>query len=433
MIIQACFDQPLYEVPKMPRMKKLTAIVLAVLFCFCLASCRESNEAKYQRAGKLMAEGRYEEAVRVCEEAGDYEDAGRMAAYGKAVMAAEAGDYPTALSAFSSLGDYKDSPTMVTYYTARQYESQATETNWSPRAIAADTYDRIAFFRDSAERAEQCRRTLYEEAVHLAETEQYGLSIERLKAIPLYEDSTLLRQYYEAFRLEQEDRFSEACAAFLALGEAYRDAADQAEAVQKRGYDKADAYERAGNQEAARLIFEDLGGYGDAAERAGKPYYDLGVSLRNEKRWVDAVNAFLAAGSYGDAEEQVKETRYLQAIDRRGQQNWDGAIEIFTELGDYKDSATVQIDETIYQKADALEKDGDPEAAYELFMSIDRYRDAYARACKPYYDLGVTLREAGELDAAVSAFEHAGKYEDAKEQIREIKDQQAAAEEAAAN
>ena len=415
----------------MSQMRKPFSIAMIVLICFCLAACGESDQAKYDRAGKLLDEGRYEEAAGLLDGLGAFEDAERMAAYGKAAAAAETGDYTAAISALSALGDFRDSGAMVIYYTARQYESQATETNWSPGAIAADTYDRIAYFRDSGERAEQCRRTIYDEAVRLAETGQYGLSVERLRAISLYGDSTKLRQYYEAFELEQEDRYAEACAAFLALGEEYRDAADQAEAVLKRGYDKADAYERAGNQEAARRIFEDLGGYGDASGRAGKPYYDLGMELRNEKRWVDAVNAFMTAGTYSDAETQVKETRYLQAIDRRARQNWDGAIEIFTELGDYKDSATVQIDETIYQKADALEKSGDQEAACALFMSIDRYRDSYARACKPYYDLGVSLREAGEWDAAVSAFERAGKYEDAKEQIREIKDQQAAAKEAA--
>ena len=58
------------------------------------------------------------------------------------------------------------------------------------------------------------------------------------------------------------------------------------------------------------------------------------------------------------------------------------------------------------------------EEAYELFISLGRYGDAFVRANKPYYDLGVAKREAGEWDAAVAAFEHAGLYEDAKEQIK---------------
>lgn len=360
----------------MSRMKRLLTIGMVVVVALCLTACQESNEAKYNRAGKLMTEGKYEEAVKLFDEISTYEDSSKMAMYGKAINAAEKGEYSAAFSSFQALGDYKDCPMMITYYTARQYESQATETNWSPWLMAAEVYDTLPFFLDSKDRSENCRKTVYDEAVRLAGTEQYGESIEMLKAMPAYSDCALLQRYYEAFRKEQLYDYSGASATFLAL-EDYKDSKEQAAAVLKRGYEAADAQERAGNQETAYQNFMNLGNYEDAFERANKPYYDLGMSLRSEKLWVDAINAFIHAGTYSDAETQVKETRYMQAFDKRKQQNWDGAIEIFTALGDYKDSTSVQINETYYQKADTLEKNGDQEAAYELFMSIDRYGKTY--------------------------------------------------------
>ena len=409
--------------------KKAPVIALLMLLVFCLAGCGESAEAKYSRAQQLLAEEKTEEAVRLFDELGDYEDASRLAAYGRAVLAGEAGNYQSAISAFSTMGDYRDCPMMAIYYSAREYESQASDTSWSAWVHAADTYDRVALFRDSQARAAACRQAVYDGAVHYAETKQYDQSVEMLGALRDYQDSAQLKQYYYAFSLEQENRFSEAAEVFKQLGR-YKDSEEQKSLVRARGYAKADAEERAGNREGAWRIFLDLGDYSDAFERACKPYYELGLKLREEQNWVDAAAAFEHAGTYSDAETQVKETRYLQAIDKREKENWDDAIEIFTSLGGYKDSATVQIDETNYQRANKLEEGGDQEGAYRVFISLGRYRDSFERACKPYYDLGVSKREAGEWDAAVEAFEKAGLYSDAKTQISETRYQEAAALEA---
>ena len=413
-------------------LKKILAVVLLTALAFCMTACRESNESRYNRTDKLLAEGKYDEAVKLLDEIGPYGDASKTAMYAKAVSSAENGEYKTAFSAFRQLGNYRDCPLMITYYTARQYEDQATDVNWTPRLLAAETYDTVALFRDSRERAENCRKTVYSQAVAYAGTEQYVQSTEMLSALRDYEDSELLRRYYEAFSLEQENRFTEASRSFAALGN-YRDSEKQAEEVLKRGYQKADAQERTGRQETAWEIFTNLGDYLDSFERANKPYYELGMSLREKENWVDAAAAFEHAGTYSDAEIQVKETKYMQALAKREQRNWDGAIEIFTALGDYRDSTTVQINETNYQRADALEKSGDQEAAYQLFMSLGRYGDSFARANKPYYDLGVSLREEGKWDEAAAAFEHAGLYEDAAEQVTATRYMEASALEAAGN
>ena len=400
----------------MNRKKQWIIIILLMMVLFCLSACQESNESKYNRANKLMTEGKYEESVKLFDEISTYEDSSKMAMYGKAIAAAESGDYKKAFSSFNALGDFKDCPMMITYYTARQYESQATDTNWIPRLQAAETFDTVALFLDSAERAEKCRKTVYDMAVAYAAKKQYAQSMEMLAALHDYEDSELLRRYYEAFDLEQNNKFTEASRSFRALGD-YKDSTEQAAEVLKRGYQAADALEKSGDQEAAYEIWIGLGEYSDSFARANKSQYDLGVTLRDEKQWDEAVAAFEHAGTYSDAETQVKETKYLQALDRREKQNWNGALEIFRQLGDYKNSSTTQISETRYQKADALEKSGDQEAAYEIWIDLGDYNDSFARANKPYYDLGVTLREEEKWDEAIAAFAHAGNYDDSADQI----------------
>lgn len=410
--------------------RKAAGLIALILLClFCLSACQESTEAKYDRAQRLLTEEKYFEATSVFDEISTYADSSKMSMYAKAIAVAENGQYESAISSFRSLGDFKDSSLMITYYTGRQYESQASTTDWSPYITAAEYYDMVGYFLDSRTRAEACRKTVYDEAIRLAGNGEFGQAIEMLGTIPQYSDSADLSKYYAAFKLEQEEKFSEAAAAFAELG-TYRNSAEQAERVLQRGYDKADVLDKAGNLEEASKIFASLGDYEDAAERASKPYYDLGVAKREEKDWYAAIQAFEKAGDYSDAQTQILETRYQQAEYRREQQNWSEAISLFTELGDYKDSS-LQVNETYYQQASALEENGEQDSAYDLFISLGTYKDAYERANKPYYDLGIAKRDAREWDAAVAAFAKIGQYEDAAEQINETYFQQASALETA--
>ena len=396
------------------------ALTAALLLC----GCQESTGVRYSRGERLLAEGKYAEAAEAFDGIAGYGDAARLSVYGKAVDAAEKGDYTTALTALRSLGDYRDCPMMITYYTGRQYESSASASNWSPWVSAAEYYDMVSLFRDSRERAENCRKNVYEEAERLGGTQQYAQSSQMLAALKGYADSDKLGKYYGAFALEKENRFREAARAFTELGE-FRDAAEQAELVMDRGYAKAETLEKAGNQEEAYRIFISLGDYADSFERACRPYYDLGLLKREEKDWYAAIGAFEHAGSFSDAERQILETRYQMAVYRREQHNWEEAIEIFESLGDYRDATTVQINETNYQKADWLESIGELDEANRIFAGLGRYRDSEERASKPWYEQGVRRQEARDWDAAIAAFGRAGKYSDAKERIAQIRQIQA--------
>ena len=203
----------------MRRRKTAWLIALILLCTLCLSACQESMEAKYERAQRLLTEDRYFEATALFDEISTYADSSKMSMYAKAIAVAEDGQYDTALSSFRALGDFKDSPMMITYYTGRQYESQADSSNWSLWITAAEYYDMVSYFLDSRARADACRQSVYDEAVRLAGNGEFGQGIEMLRTIPQYNDSSDLSRYYAAFRLEQEEKYTEAAAAFASEGE----------------------------------------------------------------------------------------------------------------------------------------------------------------------------------------------------------------------
>ena len=116
---------------------RTVSLIIIMIFCIlCLSSCNESMEQKYERAQKLLSEEKYFEAGALFDEISTYGDSSRMSMYTKAIAAAEDGQYSTAITSFKALDGFKDSSMMITYYTGRQYESQAGDGNWTSRITA---------------------------------------------------------------------------------------------------------------------------------------------------------------------------------------------------------------------------------------------------------------------------------------------------------
>lgn len=165
---------------------------LLVIFAVVLVSgCQESDESKYKNAQSLMAKGQYSEAAEKFDELGSYEEATKLSMYCKAAAAGENGDFQTALSTFELLGDYKESQMMLTYYSARREESNSASMGdyaWQYNLRAATIYDTIALFQDSKDRAENCRKAAYDQAVLSAESENYELSVAILNELGSYSD-----------------------------------------------------------------------------------------------------------------------------------------------------------------------------------------------------------------------------------------------------
>ena len=368
-----------------------------------------------------MAKGQYSEAAEKFDELGSYEEATKLSMYCKAAAAGESGDFQTALSTFELLGDYKESQMMLTYYSARREESNSASMEdyaWKYNLRAAAIYDTIALFRDSKDRAENCRKTVYDQAVSSAESENYEFSVALLNELGSYSDSRSLSKYYEAYRLEQEGLYVDASAQFKEAGN-YKDAEEQASLVMQRGYDAASAMEADGNQMGAYDIFISLGDYKDSYERACKPFYVEGETKREEQDWEGAVSAFTQAGDYSDASTQVSATRYAEGIAKKEQEDWDGAVSAFTLAGDYSDAST-QISATRYAEGIAKKEQEDWDGAITAFSEAKYYNDSSAQIRVAYYEKGQAKTESKEWDEAAEAFLYAGSYSDASTQVKKV-------------
>ena len=331
---------------KKQRMIKLTILIMAFLLLFCLFGCQKTEEKstadpeeeQYRKAQSLLAKEEYSQAAELFDGLGHYEDAARLSMFCKAVEAGEKGEYELAIPSFEILGDFKGSAFMCTYYKARQAESTATKNRnkWRSWIQAADTYDTIALFRDGKERAEGCRKAAYDYAVLQADAEVYWAAIEILNALEDYQDSRNLSRYYQAFDLEKSGDYPGASAAFTEL-EDYKDAAEQAEQVIARGYDKAVELETAGDYEGAYIAFSKLEGYKDAKDRAIHQYILWGEALREAHEWYAAIQTFKKAENEEEIAQQINETWYQYAKWLYDAGSYEGAYNICQMISGYKD------------------------------------------------------------------------------------------------
>lgn len=81
-------------------------------------------------------------------------------------------------------------------------------------------------------------------------------------------------------------------------------------AIPKGLYNQAEELLRAGSYEAASEKFIEVGNYFDAPERSKEPYYVWGMTLYNQKQYVDARAKFEDAEQYKDAQDMLKRCTY---------------------------------------------------------------------------------------------------------------------------
>ena len=114
--------------------------------------------------------------------------------------------------------------------------------------------------------------------------------------------------------------------------------------------------------------------------------YQTAVSLMEQKKYEEAIDAFTALGNYKDSDNQIKDCAYQIAVSLMEQEKFGEAIDAFTALGNYKDSAK-QIEaanqllalEKDYQNAiQLLNSDDyvDNNEAYGILSKLGSYKDA---------------------------------------------------------
>jgi len=275
--------------------KTVTLLIMLILAVVFLTGCQENVATKYMNAQALMAQGKYAEAAEKFEALGSYEESSMLTMYCKAAAAGERGDYDTAFSGFRGLGEYKDSRMMLDYYSARSYE----DGNWRNKLHAATMYEQNSLFRDSASRAENCRRAVYDEAQRLKSTGDYDGACDRLDALGRYQNA--------------------------------------ASQIPEIRYQQGVAKRKAGDWDGAVAAFEKAGSYSDATMQINATRYAEGEAKRAAQDWDRAVAAFEKAENHSDAATQITETRYLKAKDLASNGDYAEAAAIFIGIKGYKD------------------------------------------------------------------------------------------------
>jgi len=374
-----------------------------------------AQEARYQRAGLLLASRQFENAIALYDEVPGYRDAAAnrsSAVYQWAQQLMDAEDYPAAREKFLSLGKYEDAERRAqlclyqpaldalevgdfagsialltqldgsfestemklkeayyglagTYFAAQDYET------------AAEYYLLAGDYLDAYSQATAC---LYEPACILFDQGEYAQAKEMFDKIPGYRDAqTKSWQCSEALgRLAMgEGKYEEA-------RDLLRDALDYepaAELFRENTYLPAVAFEQAGDFDSALALFETIPDYADTAEHLNAIHYTQAIDLMNERKYEAAITAFEMLGDYKNSAEELLNARYGAALQLLDAGQLEEAIARLTELGDFQSS-----------------------------------QDYLHRA---YYELGVRQLAAGEAGAAAEAFRQAGDYSDARAKYEE--------------
>ena len=140
-------------------MKKVLALILALVLCLSMAGCGEGK--RYEEAAALLESGSYDEAAAAFEALGDYKDAADMVtecAYQKAAATLVSGAYDEAAAAFEALGDYKDAADMVTECA---YQEAADLGAAGRPALSALAFIALGDYKDAHEQGLAQWATLY--------------------------------------------------------------------------------------------------------------------------------------------------------------------------------------------------------------------------------------------------------------------------------
>ena len=344
------------------KTKKVLCILLVI--ALAVSGIAATKPAKvYEDAQEKMAAGEYEKAAELFESISSYEDSSKQAMYCKALAYGEKGDYDNAIKALGFLGDYKDSTYLIVYYGICK-QAFANNATIGDVLSAADQFDAISVFRDSAAKAEQCRQLIYDEAMYRFNKGDYESAAYVFEQLENYKDSTDQikncqaavsdREYNEAVTLMNEGKYSEAIKAFEALN-GYKDSSNMIANCQTAILDIA--------------------------------YHEAG-QLKESGKYSKAIDAFQKLNGYKDSKTQIeecqtaiKEENYASAMALKNSGKYSEAITVLQKLNGYKDSNTqieecqTAIKEAQYQQALLLKKSGRYDEAYDTFLSIAGYKD----------------------------------------------------------
>ena len=274
-------------------------LLLSLMSALLLCGCAGPEEKAWEEGQKALAEENYSDAIVAFEKAGSMEDAEQLLAYARASQDLENGDYAKARDGFSALGDFKDSLLMTSYCQAREQEAAAqaavstgeADTAVSAAGEALEGYDSLALFRDSDDRAANCRGLLYSRATEWMNLGKYEAAASGFSALGSWQDSDELQKYCKAAAMEANGAYADAAELFAEIPEVL-DSKTRAEGILEQAYQHALDLKEKGDYDAALEAFAELGDYRDTGEQA-------------ESTAVLQIRSLLQSGSYATALEKL--------------------------------------------------------------------------------------------------------------------------------
>ena len=294
------------------RMKRLCALLLAVVLTVGLCSCSIGKRGKYEKAVEAVRNGHYTEAIERLEALEGYEDSAKYIAYARAIQAGDSGDYEAAITALKVLNGFEKSAVYITSYTT----------------LAAE--------------AEQARiKSAYDQAIFDVRAGKYAEAIAVLESLNDYEDSAKYIAYARAIQAGDSGDYEAAIEALEALNgfeksavyiTSYTALAYEAEQVRIRSaYNQAIADVMAGRYDEAISTLETLNGYEDSGK-----YIMYARSLKAGDSG-DYETAIKSLSSLGYFKETGMYIQYYTALRYEAEQKYEEAGEVYDGILLFKD------------------------------------------------------------------------------------------------
>ena len=223
----------------------------------------------------------------------------------------------------------------------------------------------------------------------------------------LRRDGAMAAENPEAFPGEEAAR----------LAAALRETGEEADSALADRVDlaRAGAILKAGEAEAAEALASGLPeGLSGREQLILDCRYARGEAALAANEHARAREIFEALGDYPGAAEKAKEARYEGALADLEEGKYDEAAEAFASLGDYQDSREL-IPRCHYLKGVTLEEAGEAEAARLAYLEAGEHEDAPARAAAIRWSQAEAALAAEDYEAALPLYREMDGYEDARD------------------
>ena len=237
----------------------------------------------------------------------------------------------------------------------------------------------------------QDKSLTYNRAVNLFASADYAEAAKVFEKLGDYASAPTYAAYSQGLVLYEQGQYSAAAPYF-------EKTQDFMYGRERYRYCYAHSLMDAGQFADAFAAFAAMGAFEDAPIQA---QYCEARAAEDSKDYETALYGYEAALGLHDAEDRLYNLQgqiYNRAIALKEEGNYASALVLFTMLGDYLSAPAQAVEckeiglDLQYDQADALEAQGDLQAAFDIFYALSSYRDAADRAHALADQLGIQIK-----------------------------------------